>query len=128
MEECVSGMGQSSNYVAVKVVPISLKKEEFVEGMEQIKLCKFEGCTNQVIQIGLCMRHGAKKKQCSSEGCTNQVVKRGVRKMHGAKSNTNDQSTAFGSEYEMTTATQTLPNQRASGAAVREGQGQGGSM
>jgi len=74
------------------------------------------------------MRHGAKKMQCSSEGCINQVVKRGVRKMHGAKSNTNDQSTAFGSEYEMTTATQTLPNQRASGAAVREGQGQGGSM
>jgi len=94
----------------------------------KVKLCKFEGCTNQVIQIGLCMRHGAKKKQCSSEGCTNQVVKRGVRKRHGAKSNTNDQSTAFGSEYEMTTATQTLPNQRASGAAVREGQGQGGSM
>eukprot|EP00984_Skeletonema_dohrnii_P013376 scaffold5533_cov111-Skeletonema_dohrnii-CCMP3373.AAC.6 len=40
--------------------------------------------------------------------------------------NTNDQSTSFGSEYDMTTATQTLLP--ASREAVREGQGQGGSM
>ena len=33
---------------------------------------------------------------------------------HGAYHNAQDESTAFGSEYENTTATQTLPNQRAS--------------
>jgi len=41
---------------------------------------------------------------------------------HGAYRNTHDGSTAFGSEYEMTTATQTPPNQRASRDATRGGE------
>jgi len=44
---------------------------------------------------------------------------------HGANRNTHDESTAFGSEFEMTTATQTLPNQRASRVANR---GEGSSV
>ena len=27
----------------------------------KVKLCSFEGCTNQVVKIGVCIRHGAKK-------------------------------------------------------------------
>ena len=41
-------------------------------------------------------------------------MKGGVCKRHGAHRNTNDESTAFGSEFEMTTATQSQPNERAS--------------
>jgi len=71
------------------------------------------------------VRHGAKRKNylCSTEGCTNLVVKGGVCWRHGAYRNRHDESTAFGSEFEKTTATQTLPNHRASRAAVREQQG-----
>ena len=74
------------------------------------------------------MRHGAKwsKKKCSSVGCTNQGKRGGVCWRHGANRNAHDQSTAFGSEYDETTTTQTLPNQHASRATVREVQ-QGGS-
>ena len=64
------------------------------------------------------MRHGAKVKLCSSEGCTNQSVRRGLCCRHGAY--LQDESTAFGSKLEMTTATQTtISHQRASNAAVR---------
>ena len=38
---------------------------------------------------------------------------------HGAYRNTQDESTAFGSELELTTATQTIGHRRASRAAVR---------
>ena len=38
---------------------------------------------------------------------------------HGANRNTYDESTAIGSEFDKTTATQTVPNERASRAAVR---------
>ena len=71
-------------------------------------------------QGGLCIQHGAKMKRCSSEGCTNQAQRRGVCKRHGAYLNTQDESTAFGSEYERTTATQALPNQRASRSSLSE--------
>jgi hypothetical protein len=70
----------------------------------------------------LCIKHGAKKQRCNSEACTNQVQRGGVCKRHGAYRNTHDESTVFGSEYEKTTATQTLPNHRASRAAIRGGQ------
>ena len=71
------------------------------------------------------MRHGAtvKRSICSSEGCTNQAKRGGVCKRHGAYHNTNDESTAFGSESEMTAATKTLPNLRAFRATARDGQG-----
>ena len=48
------------------------------------------------------MRHGAKVKLCSSEGCTNQAVRGGVCFRHGAKRASNDESTAFGLEFEAT--------------------------
>ena len=38
-----------------------------------------EGCTNQVVEGRVYIRHGANVKRCSSEGCTNQEVKGGFR-------------------------------------------------
>ena len=37
------------------------------------RLCGHEGCSNQVVNGGVCMRHGAKVKRCSQEGCTSIV-------------------------------------------------------
>ena len=68
------------------------------------------------------MKHGAYVKRCSSEGCANYAVKGGVCRRHGANHTTNDESTAFGAGFDMTSATRTLPNQRASRATVSEGQ------
>ena len=51
------------------------------------KTCSQEGCTNQVKNGGVCIRHGAswKKYTCSNEGCTNIVKSGGVCTKHGAK-------------------------------------------
>ena len=76
------------------------------------KICSAEGCMNVAVKGGVCIRHGAKTKRCSTEGCTNQVLRGGVCKRHGANG-----STAFGSEYEETTAILNLPNQSTSGTS-----------
>ena len=71
------------------------------------------------------MRHGAKPKVklCISDGCTNRAKKGGVCRRHGAYHMTNDESTAFGSGFDiMTNATHSLHNQRACRATVRGGQ------
>ena len=52
------------------------------------KTCSNEGCTNQVINEGVCLRHGAnvKRKTCAvKKDSTNQIVKGGVCCKHGAK-------------------------------------------
>ena len=51
------------------------------------KICSSDGCTNQVIRSGVCIRHGATwtKKKCSSEGCSNFAMNGGVCIMHGAQ-------------------------------------------
>ena len=83
-----------------------------------VKLCSSEGCTNCAVKGGVCVKHGAKVKRCSSVGCTNQAKRGGVCKRHGAY-RTQDESTAFGSELEKTTTTETQTNQGAAGAASR---------
>lgn len=70
-------------------------------------LLRREGCA-------LIIKHGAKVQLCSSDGCTNPSKKRGLCRRHGAYRTLHDESTAFGSELEQTTATQTLADQRAS--------------
>ena len=49
------------------------------------KICSANGCTNVVVQGGVCGRHGARVKLCSREGCTNYAHKGGVCNRHGAK-------------------------------------------
>jgi len=66
------------------------------------------------------MRHGAKVKRCINEECTNQAQKGGLCMRHGAFRNTNDESTAFGSKFDETTATLSQPNQLASRTTIRE--------
>mmetsp|Transcript_21130 Transcript_21130/g.61112 ORF Transcript_21130/g.61112 Transcript_21130/m.61112 type:complete len:280 (-) Transcript_21130:70-909(-) len=45
--------------------------------------CRFGNCTNSVVQGGLCIAHGAKRKQCKHPGCTKNVKKAGLCSAHG---------------------------------------------
>jgi len=96
----------------------------------KVKLCSSEGCTNIVVKRGVCIRHGATltRKECSSEGCTNQVRNGGVCERHGSSRTPCDGSTAFGSEYEKTTATLSLPNQSTAGASDESSTGVPGEV
>jgi len=49
------------------------------------KQCSTEGCTNKAQKGGVCVKHGATKKRCSREGCTNQAQIGEVYIRHGAK-------------------------------------------
>jgi len=42
-----------------------------------------DGCPNRVVQGGLCISHGAKRKQCKYPGCTKNVKKAGLCSTHG---------------------------------------------
>mmetsp|Transcript_9423 Transcript_9423/g.16410 ORF Transcript_9423/g.16410 Transcript_9423/m.16410 type:complete len:770 (-) Transcript_9423:2018-4327(-) len=45
--------------------------------------CTVENCHNRVVQGGLCIAHGAKRKQCKHPGCTKHVKKAGLCSTHG---------------------------------------------
>ena len=47
------------------------------------RMCKVEGCPNTVVQGGVCISHGAKRKQCKIEGCTKTVKQAGLCSAHG---------------------------------------------
>ncbi len=47
--------------------------------------CSSEGCTNEVQTGGVCIKHGAETKKCSSHGCKNKIINGGVCIRHGAK-------------------------------------------
>eukprot|EP00984_Skeletonema_dohrnii_P015434 scaffold6670_cov81-Skeletonema_dohrnii-CCMP3373.AAC.2 len=47
--------------------------------------CPVDGCTNQVQNGGVCIKHGAEVKRCSSKGCTNGAIKGGVCKKHAVE-------------------------------------------
>jgi hypothetical protein len=49
----------------------------------QARKCKFENCINTVVQGGLCISHGAKRKQCGHPGCSKKVKKAGMCSTHG---------------------------------------------
>ncbi len=85
----------------------------------KIKHCSSKGCTTYAVKGGVCVRHGATLKRCSTEGCESNAKKGGVCRRHGAYRNTNDESTAFGSELEeTTTATRFHTNEHASKAFI----------
>ena len=48
------------------------------------RTCPVQGCTNQVVNDGVCIKHGANVKQCSIDGCTKNSLKGGVCWKHGA--------------------------------------------
>lgn len=45
--------------------------------------CTVPGCANRVVQGGLCISHGAKRKTCKHPGCTKNVKKAGLCSAHG---------------------------------------------
>ena len=45
--------------------------------------CTTPGCQNRVVQGGLCISHGAKRKTCKHPGCTKNVKKAGLCSTHG---------------------------------------------
>lgn len=45
--------------------------------------CTVEGCPNRVVQGGLCISHGAKRKTCKHPGCSKNVKKAGLCSTHG---------------------------------------------
>lgn len=45
--------------------------------------CTVAGCINRVVQGGLCIAHGAKRKLCGHPGCTKNVKKAGLCSTHG---------------------------------------------
>ena len=45
--------------------------------------CPVADCPNRVVQGGLCISHGAKRKTCSHPGCTKNVKKAGKCSAHG---------------------------------------------
>lgn len=45
--------------------------------------CTVGGCRNRVVQGGLCITHGAKRKTCLHPGCTKKVKKAGLCSSHG---------------------------------------------
>lgn len=51
----------------------------------QTKRCRIERCPNGAVQGGVCIKHGARRKPCRVEGCKNQPVQRGICVRHGAQ-------------------------------------------
>jgi len=47
------------------------------------RLCNIQGCPNRVVQGGVCVTHGAKRKQCKFPGCDKTVKKEGLCSSHG---------------------------------------------
>lgn len=45
--------------------------------------CSIASCPNRVVQGGLCIAHGAKRKTCKYPGCTKNVKKAGLCSTHG---------------------------------------------
>jgi hypothetical protein len=45
--------------------------------------CTVSGCANRVVQGGLCISHGAKRKTCNHPGCNKNVKKAGLCSTHG---------------------------------------------
>ena len=70
-------------------VTIKQSVEEHVFGMvhHRKKKCSSEGCSNQAISGGVCIKHGAVvtsiRKTCSVEGCTTKIRSHGVCTKHG---------------------------------------------
>jgi hypothetical protein len=45
--------------------------------------CTIDNCVNRVVQGGLCITHGAKRKMCKHPGCEKNVKKAGLCSSHG---------------------------------------------
>ena len=62
-----------------------IKKHARDHAREHAHSCRHKGCTNYVVNKGVCIGHGAKVKICKVEGCTTQAVRGGICVRHGAQ-------------------------------------------
>eukprot|EP00956_Cyclotella_meneghiniana_P006065 scaffold7893_cov69-Cyclotella_meneghiniana.AAC.2 len=58
-------------------------KQQPVEVNYHRRKCAVANCPNRVVQGGLCISHGAKRKTCNFPGCTKNVKKQGKCSAHG---------------------------------------------
>jgi len=64
------------------------KKKIHVNTKAKRRQCKHDGCTNIVVNKGVCIRHGVqrrKRQTCGHNGGSNFVLRGGVCRKHGAK-------------------------------------------
>lgn len=64
-------------------------KKKIKNDKKYVYKCKVEGCTKNVVNSGVCLEHGAKKKihYCKHpSGCTKQVQRQGLCAAHGGRS------------------------------------------
>jgi hypothetical protein len=75
----------SSSRLSDSKEPLSPTKELASGGTSKRirRKCTVEGCLNRVVQGGLCISHGAKRKICRHPGCSKNVKKAGLCSAHG---------------------------------------------
>lgn len=59
-----------ARFLATKMVPVASGGRTPLG--KKKRTCKHEGCTNIVVNVGACIRHGAGVNTCSHERCTNK--------------------------------------------------------
>ena len=67
----VKAAAEVNKATVVKKKKSGPKKKKSVS--KKAHTCKHVGCTNNVVNSGVCYRHGAKKRLCKHEGCTNMI-------------------------------------------------------
>ncbi len=60
-------MEQRSKDAAQKDAQINLIQEECAGDMAKRTLCLFEGCTNQTVKGGVCIKHGEKRSYAATK-------------------------------------------------------------
>jgi len=102
-------------YQQSQMIRAEPKKKIHINTKAKRRQCKHDGCTNIVVNRGVCIRHGAQRRErqtcghggcsnfvqkggvcwrhygarrsCSHDGCSNLVLRGGVCRRHGAKDN-----------------------------------------
>ncbi|KAL3794897.1 hypothetical protein HJC23_004274 [Cyclotella cryptica] len=72
------------NTAPMVCLPTGTTDKNQMEGKSRCRrLCAVAGCRNGVVQGGVCISHGAKRKACNYPGCTKPVKKHGKCSAHG---------------------------------------------
>jgi hypothetical protein len=80
-----AGFGLQPNTFNPNSIPkLALKKQiSAPDPSRHRRKCAVDACPNRVVQGGLCISHGAKRKTCNFPGCTKNVKKQGKCSAHG---------------------------------------------
>jgi len=76
---------ESSDGKHHSAIPVTVSSKLMAGGTSKRvrRKCTVEGCQNRVVQGGLCISHGAKRKLCKYPGCNKHVKKAGLCSTHG---------------------------------------------